>query len=55
MLDDGDGDASHPDLWPFGFQIGLCPALHGHLPNRTRASRAQPLARSLWLLRWQLA
>ena len=25
---------SHYYLWPFGLQIGLCPALHGHQPNR---------------------
>ena len=37
--------SSHSYLWPFGFQICLCPTLHGHQPNRTRASRAQPLAR----------
>ena len=37
--------SSHYYLWPFGLQIGLCPALHGHQTNRTRTSRAQPLAR----------
>ena len=32
-------------FWQFGLQTCLCPALHGHQPNRTRASAAQPLAR----------
>ena len=29
----------------FGFETDWCPALHGHRPAGTRASRAQPPAR----------
>ena len=32
--------SSHYYMWQFGLQIGLCPALPGHQPNRTHTSRA---------------